>query len=628
MQCKEYHQTNIECKLLGSQIQTINEKLDCLRTLCEPRENSFISYEFKFNDVDKQIENSVRTFGRFKISSTYPPLCTARLLDNVYSLSSYLNSLSSNANSNVRLSQQSSLLSSYPAASTNYAVNLAIYVQIDTVDYYGQKRVEGGDPVNVIITDPCARQHSIESPSAIIDLKNGSYLLKFVPNCVGKYRIDVNIFSRAIYQMPLFLNVVEHISSLWTFGSTNSSSSSSSSSLSSNGSSGSFNTANLNAFLNKSNIKGNTERDFNMPISIRCHKQFVYVLDSGNNRIKVLNLQGQFVRHIQHDGLNESSSTALILCMLNSRINLISLNWRLKLISNYELVFDQSDQFTNEFKLNNYELNEGYDQPIGLMETFHPQIYLIQDKKKLNLCTNTGRLMYQSLETKMRNECNIKNLTAFCGSSSSRRTIFVVDSSATSSSTIYEIDLDWLCDYKLDSLIDSFKLEKLATKLDESSCSSSSSKRISSSSSLSQDGSELMNGTSRSTNERFTFRKFTTSQMPLSNSSLSLNSTLSSNSSCTISTNSSAVNNSNTKGTYTSLCFDSYTTKLLAAKTDKQNKTVIEIYNTDTYCYEYSLETSPNEKPLKRVTSMSCTNDGRVLCCDLIQNVVKMFKFV
>jgi hypothetical protein len=302
------------------------------------------------------------------------------------------------------------------------------------------------------------------------------------------------------------------------------------------------------------------------------------------------------------------------------------LNWRLKLISNYELVFDQSDQFTSEFKLSNYELNEGYDQPIGLMETFHPQIYLIQDKKKLNLCTNMGTLMYQSLETKMRNECNIKNLTAFCGSSSSRRTIFVVDSSATSSSTIYEIDLDWLCDYKLDSLIDSFKLEKLV-ELGENSYSSNS-KRISSSSSLSQDGSEIMNGNLRSNNERFTFRKFTTSQMSLSNSSLSLNSTLSSNSSCTISTSSSAVNSTNTKGTYTALCYDSYTTKLLAAKTDKQNKTVIEIYNTDTYCYEYSLENNPNEKPLKRVTSMSCTSDGRVLCCDLIQNVVKMFKFV
>lgn len=85
IECKRYQQQEasnlVESKLLGAQIQNINEKLDCLRTLCEPRENSFIDYEYKFNDCMDDIDGVMRRFGRFKISNTYPPLCTARILD-------------------------------------------------------------------------------------------------------------------------------------------------------------------------------------------------------------------------------------------------------------------------------------------------------------------------------------------------------------------------------------------------------------------------------------------------------------------------------------------------------------------------------------------------------------------
>jgi hypothetical protein len=55
---------------------------------------------------------------------------------------------------------------------------------------------------------------------------------------------------------------------------------------------------------------------------------------------------------------------------------------------------------------------------------------------------------------------------------------------------------------------------------------------------------------------------------------------------------------------------------------------VIEIYNSDNYSYEYCIDTNKNEKPLKRITSMSCTNEGLVVCTDLLQNSVKMFRFI
>jgi hypothetical protein len=89
----------------------------------------------------------------------------------------------------------------------------------------------------------------------------------------------------------------------------------------------------------------------------------------------------------------------------------------------------------------------------------------------------------------------------------------------------------------------------------------------------------------------------------------------------------SSHNGSGSKGTYTAMWHDLYTNKLLAAKCDKQ-KTVIDIFNSNTYLYEYSIESSQMEKSLKRVTSLCCTKDGKVVCVDLVQNLVKMFRYV
>ena len=63
----------------------------------------------------------------------------------------------------------------------------------------------------------------------------------------------------------------------------------------------------------------------------------------------------------------------------------------------------------------------------------------------------------------------------------------------------------------------------------------------------------------------------------------------------------------------------------MAAKCDKQ-KTVIEIFNSETHNYEYSID-SNNDK-LKRVTSMYTTDNGHVICVDLVQSCVKMFRFI
>lgn len=176
----------MESKLLGAQIQNLNQKLDCFRSLFEPRENSFINYEYKFNDVVGRIESTAKDFGRFKVSNTYPPLCTAKFLENFNNIALF-NTMSNNSiendNSGLRevlpaVSSHTQLISSFNTSSTtiNCSANLTIYIQIETVDYYGQKRTEGGDPVCILITDPFGRQQTLVTPKEIVDLKKGNFI--------------------------------------------------------------------------------------------------------------------------------------------------------------------------------------------------------------------------------------------------------------------------------------------------------------------------------------------------------------------------------------------------------------------------------------------------------------------
>ena len=326
-------------------------------------------------------------------------------------------------------------------------------IQIDTVDYYGKKRTEGGDPVSIIITDPSMSrlQYTTQKPHqkptekadnqepAIVDQNNGSYRFTFTPNLIGRYRLDISIFSRSIYQMPIFMVVNEFADPLWTFGGVSSNSSS-------NSMASSTPTASSSTLLRNFSFhnKGTGDRDFNMPICVRCVDKLIYILDSGNDRIKILNKNGQFVGNIKYEWLNGSSSTALALHVKNSNVSLITLNWRLKSMSKYNLETKTAESFT---------LAE-LDEPIAISETFHPDLYIVQDnKRKLYLCTSFGSVLYDSLEARLKSACNIKSVVCFCGDPFERRIFLAGITANNSPSPIYEISLDWLCDFRLDEVL-------------------------------------------------------------------------------------------------------------------------------------------------------------------------------
>jgi hypothetical protein len=266
------------------------------------------------------------------------------------------------------------------------------------------------------------------------------------------------------------------------------------------------------------------------------------------------------------------------------------------------------------------------EEPIALMETFYPDLFIVQDnRKRLYLCTSGGVIVHEGLEAKARVECGLKNVSAFCGNLLRPR-VFLAESgsggtstSAAFSATIVELDLNWLCDNRLASLLQQHNLQ--ATQPPRS--------------------------VSSDEDAAFTFKKYTfPSQVHLSNSLTSLMSASSVSSTATV--QSSGGSGPRPAGSsYTALWHDVHTNKLLAAKTDKQ-KTVIEIFDSATFLYDYSIEsnsslaspsssgsigpqqtmTTGSEKPLKKVTSLCATADGRLVCVDLVQNCAKMFRFV
>lgn len=224
------------------------------------------------------------------------------------------------------------------------------------------------------------------------------------------------------------------------------------------------------------------------------------------------------------------------------------------------------------------------------------------------MCTSSGRLVFESLETRIKQECGIKNIVSICGHRLERKLFVAGITTANSASPIYEIGLDWLTDSRLDSILDTLEPTQ-TTAIRSSFISQVFSYPLGTQKSLSSSLTSLASITSTATTLT------TNSSGPTPKSSL---------------TNGQhhSHHSSSSAGSYTALWHDQRTSKLVAAKSDK-HRTVIEVFNSRTHLYEYSIvESSGCEKALKKVTSLCTSEDGKLVCVDLVQNFVKFFRFV
>lgn len=80
---------------------------------------------------------------------------------------------------------------------------------------------------------------------------------------------------------------------------------------------------------------GSGKDGFLQPVAVAVDRdtEMIYVLDTGNSRIKVLNKDLEFVKHIDNEGLEGRSCTGIDVC----KNGLVVVNWRTKTITTMDL---------------------------------------------------------------------------------------------------------------------------------------------------------------------------------------------------------------------------------------------------------------------------------------------------
>jgi tripartite motif-containing protein 2/3 len=135
-------------------------------------------------------------------------------------------------------------------------VKLQTVVLVETVDYHGQPRNAGGDPIGaeLNITDNNQLQSQNSSvETEVKDLENGTYEVRFRPKVAGRYALRISVFERTIKDYPLFFDVTEHNEPIKCYG-----------------------------------HRGSSKDEFHQPVAVAVDDNgIVYIVDTGNSRIKV-----------------------------------------------------------------------------------------------------------------------------------------------------------------------------------------------------------------------------------------------------------------------------------------------------------------------------------------------------
>ncbi|VDN58168.1 unnamed protein product [Dracunculus medinensis] len=179
---------------------------------------------------------------------------------------------------------------------------------LTTCDVNGKFRTNGGDPVKAEVVKKRDKEDMVSSEShaigaTIIDNDDGTYIITFKPNEPGQYSVAVSIFGRPVKNSPFTISVSHHHSPRWQFG-----------------------------------CQGSGPLQLNQPVKIAqdC-KGYMYILDTGNNRIKILDGSGQYIDDITGESLSGGSTVGLSLLPGG---DILTLNWRTKSISKCNSVGD------------------------------------------------------------------------------------------------------------------------------------------------------------------------------------------------------------------------------------------------------------------------------------------------
>ena len=161
------------------------------------------------------------------------------------------------------------------------------------MDFSGHPRQEGGDDVDAKMT----AENGDIIDTFITDNEDGTYTIEFTPTSSGPHSLEVKILQRHIKDSPVCVEVVDSNPPLVSFGS-----------------------------------RGLGDLGLVQPCSLTIGGgEEVYVVDTGNSRLKVLSADLQFRRHLMNESLEGRSVTGI--CLGPTGETLILVNWRTRTIS-------------------------------------------------------------------------------------------------------------------------------------------------------------------------------------------------------------------------------------------------------------------------------------------------------
>ena len=178
-------------------------------------------------------------------------------------------------------------------------------VTLVTVDNHGNPRTTGGDPVVAKLQNDRLQ----ELPLELVDKEDGTYSISFTPSASGMHKLSINIFERSVRDSPFVFEVTCHNNPMVKVGN-----------------------------------RGDGNLGFMQPVCVKTDSdQNIYVLDTGNSRIKMLDAGGRFLQHITTHGLEQHSGTGMDLAPDQ---NLVVVNWRTKHVTEINLAGDVVKKFT------------------------------------------------------------------------------------------------------------------------------------------------------------------------------------------------------------------------------------------------------------------------------------------
>ncbi|KAL0883183.1 hypothetical protein ABMA27_016625 [Loxostege sticticalis] len=248
-------QQQVEVREVSSRAAALGARLGDAAALAEPRENAFLAVDFAHNDAQQRFAEALAELGRVRTSTTFPGLCTLHL-------------------------------------ESQCVCGLEVVVVLRTVDYHGEARSTGGDPVTAAATLDDA-----PLPCTVTDLDSGLYRITMRPWSAGAICLRVLVFSRAVRDSPLRTNVSATAAPLLVWG-----------------------------------ARGTGKEQLNQPVAVaRCPKRReIYVLDAGNSRVKVLDDETfAFKTHIVNEGLAGRSCTGIAV----TAEGVVAVNWRTRTLT-------------------------------------------------------------------------------------------------------------------------------------------------------------------------------------------------------------------------------------------------------------------------------------------------------